>query len=251
MKKKSVEIIFSVITVSYNACETIEVTLKSVAAQNYPWIEYIVIDGGSTDGTREIIEKYSSSITTFVSERDGGIYDAMNKGIKLATGDYLCFINAGDSFYRENTLEKIVQGMRGIHLNSLPDIIYGETALVNSKREFVKMRRLSAPENLSWKTFKEGMLVCHQAFYPKREKVPLYDLNYKFSADYDWCIKILAQSESVYHAEMTLVNYLNEGVTTKNRWKSLLERFRIMQKHYGLGITLLQHMWFVIRLLFK
>ena len=183
-----------------------------------------------------------------VSEPDKGLYDAMNKGIGLATGDYLCFLNAGDTFLSANTLQEMVDTLPA---NKQPDVIYGETALVDAEGHFVRMRRLQTPEVLTWRSFRQGMLVCHQAFFARRELVPLYDLQYRFSADFDWCIRIMKQSHLLHNTHLTLVNYLDEGLTTRNQKASLKERFRIMAKHYGLFSTLLHHLWFVFRAIIK
>lgn len=238
---------FSIITICYNAASDIERTLQSVAVQTYRNIEYIIIDGASTDKTLEIISKYSAEVSQMVSEKDNGLYDAMNKGLSLATGDYICFLNAGDSFFEDKTLEKIVQGFDG----SDPDLIYGDTALVDKNGLFLHMRRLSPPEKLTWKSFRRGMLVCHQAFIPRRTIVPMYDLSYKYSSDFDWCIKIMKHCHKIHNTHLTLINYLNEGLTTKNHKASLRERYHIMNKHYGYIATFLMHMWFLIRTIFK
>lgn len=238
---------FSIITICYNAASDIERTLQSVVAQTYRNIEYIVIDGASTDKTLDIISKYSAEVSQMVSEKDGGLYDAMNKGLSLATGEYVCFLNAGDSFFEEKTLEKIVQGLDG----STPDLIYGDTALVDKNGLFLRMRRLSPPEKLTWKSFRRGMLVCHQAFIPRRTIAPMYDLSYKYSSDFDWCIKIMKHCTKIHNTHLTLINYLNEGLTTKNHKASLRERYHIMNRHYGYIITFLMHIWFLIRTVFK
>lgn len=154
---------FSVITVTYNAEAVLEDTIQSVISQTYHHVEYIIVDGASKDQTLAIAERYRDHITRIVSEPDKGLYDAMNKGIGLATGDYLCFLNAGDSFHEDDTLQQMVHTLSG---NELPDVMYGETALVDKEGHFRRMRRLSAPEVLTWKSFKQGMLVCHQAFLP-------------------------------------------------------------------------------------
>jgi hypothetical protein len=125
--------------------------------------------------------------------------------------------------------------------------------IVDEKGNFLHMRRLSTPEHLTWKSFKQGMLVCHQAFLAKRElalKHP-YNLQYRFSADFDWCIRIMKEAKCLHNTRLTLVNYLNEGMTTRNHKASLKERFRIMAKHYGWTSTILHHCWFVIRLFYK
>lgn len=239
---------FSIITVTYNAEKVLEDTIQSVIAQTYHRIEYIIIDGASKDGTPKIIEKYRDRIHILVSEPDKGLYDAMNKGIALATGDYLCFLNAGDSFHADNTL---LQMAHSIHGNELPDVLYGETALVDADRHFLRMRRLSTPERLQWKSFKSGMLVCHQAFFAKRQLAEPYDLKYRFSADFDWCIRVMKKARTLHNTHLTVTDYLDEGMTTQNRKASLKERFRIMSHHYGLLSTVVYHVGFIFRLLTK
>jgi glycosyltransferase involved in cell wall biosynthesis len=130
----------SVITVTFNAEQTLERTLKSVCLQSYPEIEHIIVDGLSTDHTIDLIHKYDNDKLLWISEPDNGLYDAMNKGIKMATGDYLCFLNAGDTFFANNTVELIMQS------DSSADIIYGETAIVDNEGNFLHMRRLKAPD---------------------------------------------------------------------------------------------------------
>ena len=241
---------FSIITVTYNAGKVLEDTIQSVVFQTYRNMEYIIVDGGSTDNTLDVAHKYQERISKVISEPDKGLYDAMNKGIRMATGDYLCFLNAGDELHENETLQKIVYTLKG---KELPDVIYGETAIVDEEGHFLHMRRLSTPEHLHWKSFKEGMLVCHQAFLTRRELALAnpYDLRYRFSADFDWCIRIMKQSKNLHNTHLTLIDYLNEGMTTQNHKASLKERFRIMTKHYGWISTILHHGWFVIRLFYK
>ena len=239
---------FSIITVTYNAGKVLEDTIQSVISQTYRNVEYIIVDGNSKDNTLEIIGKYSKHISKMVSEPDKGLYDAMNKGIRMATGDYLCFLNAGDKFHEKETLQQITETLKD---KDLPDVIYGGTAIVDEGGNFLHMRRLSTPERLNWKSFKQGMLVCHQAFLAKRElalKHP-YDMQYRFSADFDWCIRIMKEAKCLHNTRLTLIDYLNEGMTTRNHKASLKERFRIMAKHYGWVSTILHHCWFVIRLI--
>lgn len=240
---------FSIITITYNAASVIEPTLASVAAQSYRNFEYLLIDGGSTDDTVAKAKASGIKFAHIVSERDNGLYDAMNKGIKLAEGDYLCFLNAGDAFHSSDTLERIVAAIP--EGDSLPDVLYGETAEVDENRCFVRMRRLSVPEKLHWKSFKQGMLVCHQAFYARRELAPLYDLKYRLSADVDWCIKIMKRSENMVNVGFTVVDYLQNGLSLQNHRASLIERFKIMCRHYGVFSTVMHHIWFVLRAVIK
>ena len=204
---------FSVITVCYNAQATLEDTIQSVIAQTYHHVEYIIVDGASKDRTLSIINRYRDRITTVVSEPDKGLYD------------------------RE--------------LTELPDVLYGETALVDAEGHFVRMRRLQAPEHLTWHSFRHGMLVCHQAFFAKRTLAEPYDLSYRFSADFDWCIRIMKKSKVLHNTHLTLIDYLEEGMTTRNHKASLHERFRIMTKHYGWLSTVVHHAWFVVRAVIK
>lgn len=240
---------FSIITITYNAASVIEPTLQSVLAQTYRNYEYLLIDGGSKDDT---VAKAKASGITFahiISEPDKGLYDAMNKGIGLATGDYLCFLNAGDSFFAPDTLQTIATAAN--KEKTLPDVLYGETAEVDKARNFVRMRRLKAPKELNWRSFKDGMMVCHQAFYAKREIAPMYDLKYRFSSDVDWCIKVMKRSSRLVNVNATVINYLQDGMSIQNHRASLKERFCIMSKHYGLLPTIARHLWFILRVVIK
>ena len=239
---------FSIITVTFNAAKVLEDTIQSIVTQTYKNTEYIIVDGGSTDGTLDIIHKYKEHIHTLVSEPDKGLYDAMNKGIKLATGDYLCFLNAGDGLHEDDTLQLMVHSITG---TELPGVLYGETEIVDSEGHFLSMRRLSTPERLTWKSFKKGMLVCHQAFFARRDLIEPYDLQYRFSADFDWCIRIMKKATTLHNTHLTLIDYLNEGMTTHNHKASLKERFCIMAKHYGPVSTVMHHIGFILRLLYK
>ncbi|MFA6702155.1 MAG: glycosyltransferase family 2 protein [Dysgonamonadaceae bacterium] len=238
----------SVITVTYNAEQTLERTIKSVQEQSYPHIQHIIADGNSKDKTVDLIEKYSTNKTIWKSEPDKGIYDAMNKAVAWASGDYLCFLNSGDTFFESSSVEKMITKLDE---NNLPDIIYGETAIVDNQGNFLYMRRLNVPEILTWKSFKQGMLVCHQAFIIKRSLFEPYDLKYHFSADFDWCIRMMKKASSLLNSNLTLIRYLNEGTTTANRKASLIERYKIMSTYYGKVSTFIYHLWFVIRAIVK
>lgn len=235
---------FSIITCTYNAGHTLERTLRSVREQTYTNYEIIVVDGASQDGTLEIARKYEPD--KLISEPDRGLYDAMNKGIKAATGDYLIFLNAGDKFHSADTLQQAAATLDGTE-----DVIYGQTALVDNDGQFIGMRHHTAPERLDWQSFKDGMLVCHQAFWARRgiAAATPYDLKYRYSADVDWCIRVMKQSKVLKYTGLTLIDYLSEGMTTTNRTASLKERFHIMRTHYGLPTTIGRHLLFVLRTL--
>lgn len=244
--------VFTIVTVCYNAENTIERTIKSVLSQSYPHIEYIIIDGASKDNTMTIVGKYKERISKVVSEPDKGLYDAMNKAVGLATGDYISFLNAGDKLHTPETIEDMVETING---NVLPGIIYGDTDIVDDGGLFIRKRRLSPPACLSWTSFRRGMLVCHQSFYARRDLVEPYDLHYRFSADFDWCIRVMKKADRqkavLHNSFLTLTDYLSEGMTTKNHKASLLERFRVMAHYYGLIPTLLYHFGFLFRAVIK
>ncbi len=242
-------VVFSIITVTYNAAMVLEKTIISVCNQSYRHIEYIIIDGASSDETVSIASRYQKQMTglkdfKILSEPDKGLYDAMNKGLKLATGNYVWFLNAGDLLKNADTVEQIASICEQ---KVQPDIIYGETDLIDSDGNVFAKRRLKAPEHLTWKSFSMGMLVSHQAFIAKRNIIPAYDLQYRFSADFDWSIRCLKKATSIVNSGMRLVNYQYEGTTTANRKASLMERYKIMCIYYGVFPTQLRHIWFAIR----
>jgi hypothetical protein len=137
----------------------------------------------------------------------------------------------------------------------MPAILYGDTHIVDANGHFLRNRRLTPPEHLTWRSFKEGMLVCHQAFYVNREIALPYDLQYRFSADFDWCIRCMKEGArrgmSNRYVKEPLADYLAEGMTTANHKASLKERFRIMAKHYGCFTAIAQHIWFIFRAFIK
>lgn len=236
--------LFSIITITYNASPTLPVTLKSIGEQTCRLYEHIIIDGASTDTTVEIARAAAGDNTIIVSEPDHGLYDAMNKGLGLATGDYVIFLNAGDSFATPDTLQLIADTILD---NDYPGIVYGQTRLVDNLRHYVGERHLRAPEVLTIDSFKEGMVVCHQAFIVLRKLVDNYDMSYRFSADYEWCIRCLQRSKRNVYIPETIIDYLSEGLTTRNRMKSLWERFRIMCHYYGVAPTVWRHFGFLFR----
>lgn len=239
--------LFTVVTVTYNAEHTIERTVESVAGQTFADYEHLIIDGASTDRTLALVENcLPAGRVTVVSEPDKGLYDAMNKAIGMAAGKYLVFLNAGDKFHSSETLRTIADAIAG---NNFPDIVYGQTNLVDDAGAFIAPRHLTAPESLTAADFARGMLVCHQSFIVKREIAPTYSLDYRYSADYDWCIKCLKKSKKNVYADAVLTDYLYEGLSTTNRRKSLAERFKIMSENYGFLPTCIRHLGFVFRFL--
>lgn len=238
--------LFSIITVTYNAAETLPATLASVKEQSCKLYEYIVMDGVSKDNTVQLATDANIPNARIISSPDKGLYDAMNKAIDIATGEYLIFLNAGDAFHSPDTLQKIADVIMN---HDFPGIVYGQTQLVNANRQRIGDRHLTAPEELTLKSFAEGMLVCHQAFIALRRIVGHYDLRYRFSADYEWCIRCLQHSRNNVYIPHTIIDYLSEGLTTANRKASLKERFKIMCYYYGTIPTVLRHLKFIPRFL--
>lgn len=236
--------LFTIITVTYNASETLPVTLRSVQEQSCRLFEYVVMDGASKDGTADLARHSGIPEIKVYSEPDSGIYDAMNKAMDRSEGEYLIFLNAGDTFHTPDTLQHLAEA---IVENDYPGIVYGQTDIVDSNRNRLCERHLRAPEALTLKSFSEGMVVCHQAFCVLRKISGEYNLKYRFSADYDWCIRCLQHSRRNYYLDEVVIDYLDEGVTTANRRASLKERFSIMSRYYGLWPTLARHVKFFFR----
>lgn len=230
----------SIITVVYNGHSLIERTINSVIAQSYMNIEYIIIDGGSSDGTLEIAERYQSKIAVILSGKDNGIYDAMNKGLKIASGEYVLFLNAGDELFADQILENIFA-------LGAADVYYGNTAVVSENGRIFGDRRLSPPELLTWKSLQYGMCVSHQSFIAKRSLCQSYDLNYSISADIDWVIEVLKKSKVIINTHSYISRFLEGGASNKRMKKALRERFSIMIKHYGFIYTVLNHAYILLR----
>jgi glycosyltransferase involved in cell wall biosynthesis len=220
----------SIITVVFNGVNLIEKTIKNVISQTYGNIEYIIIDGGSTDGTIEIIKKYADRIAFWSSEPDSGIYDAMNKGIDAATGEYVWFINVGDEIYDTTTLSNVIA--RG---SNAVDVYYGKTQLIYSSEQVKKI--IIPPKILTWKSLSGGrgsIDVCHQSIIIRRTLVDDYDLGYKFTADHDWMIRALKKSKIIINTQIVLSKYLLNGFTANNHLNCWKDRFRIVYKYYGI-----------------
>ena len=225
----------SVITVVYNNVNDIERTMLSVLNQTYTNIEYIVIDGNSTDGTLREIKKYWNKIK-LISEKDEGIYDAMNKGLSIATGDYVLFMNSGDEIYSRDTVAKVFATANDA------DVYYGETEMIDADGQSLGQRRHRAPENFTWRSFKYGMSISHQAIYIRRSLTEPYDAKYQLSADIDWILKSAKKAKAIVRVDGYVAKYLVGGMSKQKHQQSLKERFDIMKHYYGLVPTLFNHL---------
>lgn len=263
---------FTIVTVTYNADALIERTISSVESQDYSAIEHVIIDGNSQDDTLPIIHHYleRNSISEHRheiivrSEPDDGLYDAMNKALDLASGEYILYLNAGDTLHSPTVISELSRLAQQTG-DELPAVLYGHTSLVDETGKFLRMRRLVPPIPLHWKSFRSGMLVCHQSFVPRVDVARQfhYDFeHYRFSADFDWCIRIMREAESQHlslvplrsHGELGIISdflHSPDGTTRRHHKASLWERFRIMANHYGWCQTTLLHAWFVVRAVIK
>jgi glycosyltransferase involved in cell wall biosynthesis len=213
--------LISIITVVYNGVATLEQTILSVINQTYENIEYIIIDGGSTDGTVDIIKKYEKHFAYWVREPDKGIYDAMNKGIDKATGEWINFMNSGDWFYSECVLSNIFENGENVY----SDIIYG-AVYCNLKGKIVHIK----PKKL--KNIKKEIPFCHQASFVKRNIIPYFDTKFKISADYDMFYKLYSKEYVFKEVNFDMVFYDGNGFSYNNFILHSIEKF-IIRKQYN------------------
>jgi glycosyltransferase involved in cell wall biosynthesis len=243
----------SIITVVLNRQHDIRFTLESVVQQNYHNIEYIVIDGGSTDGTLSIIQEYLGSITTLISEKDQGIYDAMNKGLSKASGEYVLFINGGDALHQSNVLSQIENQF--FRKDIYPDILYGECMFVDSYRNKVglrsEVRRNRLPKELNKMSFFYGSNVTHQCFIIKRKLASNYDIKYRLSSDLDWMLRGIERSKYCINTHLIIADFVLGDASQKHYWQSMKERFLIWCKHYGIINSIVAHIYIVFNSMFN
>lgn len=237
--------LLTIVTITYNAERFLGRTLESVkkalkGVNDTSVFEYLIIDGNSKDSTLAIANQYQSFITHIVSEPDKGLYDAMNKGQALATGKYIWFLNAGDEIYDIHVLSRLLP-----LLETNADVYYSDAMFVKDDGSEVGLRSLftphKLPDHLKWQDFALGMKVCHQAFIAKKDIAPKYDID-NLSADIDWEIVCLKNAAHVTHLPFLLCKYLLGGISVKNHRRSLLDRFGVLRKHFGILPTLYNHL---------
>ncbi len=227
----------SIVTVTYNCEEFIEETIKSVVAQTYPNIEYIIIDGLSKDNTLNIVEKYREYVDILVSEKDKNLYDAMNKGFRIATGDYIWFLHAGDVALSPTVIEEAFSKGHD------EDFVYGKVKVIDTEgNTYPWYKKHPDPDKLSWRTFRNGMVICHQAMFPHRRIWEKYRFEkYPLVADLDWTIRILKKAKTYRDSNVYFCTFLKGGISTKQRKASWKERFSILKEHFGFLPTLYEH----------
>ncbi len=237
--------LISVITITFNASDTLPLTMESVAEQTFKDFEHVVVDGASKDDTIIIARRMGTSNMRILSEPDNGLYFAMNKGLKMARGRYILYLNSGDRFHSPDTLKEYADAISDHN----PDIIYGDTDIVDIEGKRIGPRHLSAPDILTEDSFSKGMLICHQAFMVRKDIAVMYDTDFRFSADYDWCIRCIKASRAGDRVNLhkVTIDYLSNGMTDHNKKASLVERFRIMSAHYGSMKAIAAHLTFIPR----
>lgn len=208
-------------------------------------IEWVVIDGGSTDGTLAYLES-QTLCQNWISEPDKGIYNAMNKGIERANGEYLWFLNSGDYAYSLEAVQSLLK-----HLEDGPDVVYAETMMVDENgielgtRSQISTRKL--PSVLNWKSLRFGMNVSHQSFVIKRDKCLKYDESFRHVSDIDWMISCLKQCHKVVRMDGILSCFTMDGHSSKHRKASNQERYKVLSKHYGAIGNAMNHTYILFR----
>ena len=240
--------LISIITINYNHLKGLQQTFESIINQSdRSEIEWIIIDGNSTDGSAEWLKDRESEFQQLVIERDKGIYDAMNKGLKLATGDYVWFLNSGDSLHSKNVLKDVCNTIR----ETQAEVIFGDTMFVDSEGKEIglisKLKPQTLPEKLTNNSFRFGMNLCHQSFIAKKALCPWYDVHFRQAADVNWIIEILNRNPSNVRTPFVIANFEVGGSSYQHTQKAWKERFAVLQKHYGFIPNILAHGWIVIR----
>lgn len=211
----------SVLTVCYNAAGTVAATLDSVRAQTWRPLESVVVDGGSKDGTQDIVKGYADIIGTAVSEPDRGVYDAMNKGIALARGEILHFLNADDTFVDAGVVEAALAVFMA---EPSVDVVYGDAIYRTAEGAFLRRFKRVNAHNLLY-----GDL-CHQVVFARKrvfERFGRFNLEYRINADYDWMLRVFRGGAQVRYLPRAIVNYDTGGLSTANLGLTRAERMRV------------------------
>ena len=235
------------ITINYNNLRGLKRTYESVQKQTARHqIQWIVVDGYSSDGSAEFLRSHASNIDVLLIEKDKGIYDAMNKGLALAEAPYVWFMNSGDMIYRENVAEKLFALTA-----TQPDVLFGDTMFIDANGRDIglisQLKPQRFPQKLDKWSFRFGMNLCHQSFIAKKSICPLYDLQYRQAADVDWIISILEKNPVNIRFEGVIAGFETGGSSAQHEKKAWKERFSVLSKHYGFLPNCINHAWIVLR----
>jgi glycosyltransferase involved in cell wall biosynthesis len=215
---------FSVITVCFNARQTLPATRDSLAAQGFSDYEWIVVDGASTDGTVELVQTYGKQVTRFVSEKDAGIYDAMNKGVGLARGKWVYFLNADDRLADATVLGDVSKACSDSNF----DLCYGDAIYSNGERDWLKSFAWVTPKKLVY-----GDL-CHQVVFARRSLFGQhgpFDVSLRYNADFDWILRVLRGGAKSSYLKRTIAIFFHGGAHVKNAEASESERFIVRHRY--------------------
>lgn len=218
----------SIITVCYNSVETIRDTIESVLSQQYPDIEYIIVDGASKDGTLELISEYEGRISKVISESDKGIYDAMNKGVQAATGDFVGILNSDDVFAGSDVIQNLVAHLKN---NPSADAVYADLVFVQRKEMDVVTRRYSSSGFSPWKV-RFGFMIPHPTFYARRElfeKYGNYKLGYRVSADFELMARFMSKGVKMVRHSAVMVKMREGGISTTGFWWRIHQNLEIVR----------------------
>jgi glycosyltransferase involved in cell wall biosynthesis len=217
----------SIITVCFNSDKTIEDTLKSIQSQTYSDIEYIVIDGNSKDSTNEIVSQYNDIVTVHISETDKGLYDAMNKGIRLATGDVIGILNSDDVFASKNSLSQLMSGFN----SGKVDAVYSDLVHV-SEFNLNKVTRLYSSKVFSRFLIRFGFMLPHPTFYVKRsiyEEFGLYEINYRAAADFELITRFVSNNITLKRVPAITIKMREGGVSSSGFKGRVQQTFEIVR----------------------
>ena len=235
----------SIITVCYNDSNNLSRTIQSIRNQQCDFIQSIVIDGGSIDNTLSIIHENSDVISDWISEKDRGLYDAMNKGIALVKGKYILFLNAGDLFHDPQVVSFAKSN------GNDADVIYGDAIIVNQDGSYKSQSHKKTPPRLTWKSFKYGMVVCHQSMFIKSIIAMKYDIKFKISADIDWAIRTVKNAKTTKYLGITICDFQTGGLSSQYKRLALMERWTILSTHFGVVTSLISHGKIIYKFIFK
>ena len=231
----------SIITVSFNSAGHIEDAVKSVLSQDHDDIEYIVVDGASTDGTQDILKKYDGSISKWISEPDKGIYDAMNKGIKMAAGEVVGMLNSDDFYYDDHVLSKVAEAFEDEEV----DAVYGDLIFVAPENLGRTVRTYSS-RKWSPEKFAKGYMPAHPTFFVRRkfyEKYGLFETDYRIAADYELLIRFLYVHKLRYrYLPMKMVKMRKGGVSSNGLRSNIILNNEIVRacRTHGIRTSLLK-----------
>ena len=233
--------LFSIITIVWNDEENIERTLSSLKNQTYKNYEHIVVDGRSTDKTLDILKKHESDIDILISEKDNGVYDAMNKGLVYVNGEYVYFLNSGDTFYKNETLNNVAKKIK----QNFENLYFGNVIIKDEKRGFRKKNQEKISlENLYLENF------CHQSLFIKKglfQKFGNFNTKYIIFADYEWNLRVLRNGIKPYYINEIISIFLIGGLSTPDNQKkkkiAYQEKFEIEKKYYNKSNEYKKYRW--------